>query len=341
MAREKRSGERRAPRFETQLWVEIPEVEGAREVEQCNISATGLMLRTRRDVGSLGAVRMLRLVTADLHAGISIMGLVVREVTVDDLEKGQFIEAICFEFLPHDLDELEDFLRCVVEREISATEYTMDRGHGEAEPAMSDAQSVGGMVFETSFAVEAGAKISLEIEGPSSDRALRLSGYAVRSQQTEGSGERERYCVEVSFGQSEERMSSSVAALVDTLVSEAATTDRPAHDRDGVHLSGSLSEVALASLLSFLELEGSSGVLGIETDLNKAAIFIQNGRILDIESESTDSSPIKSLADLLEWPEGAFEFNFQAVERDDTIGKSTTGLLMDCAQLSDERSRQT
>ena len=82
MAREKRSGERRAPRFETQLWVGIPEVEGAREVEQCNISATGLMLRTRRDVGSLGAVRMLRLVTADLHAGISIMGHVVREVTV-------------------------------------------------------------------------------------------------------------------------------------------------------------------------------------------------------------------------------------------------------------------
>ena len=51
------------------------------------------------------------------------------------------------------------------------------------------------------------------------------------------------------------------------------------------------------------------------------------------------SSPIESLADLLEWPEGAFEFSFQMVERDDAVGQSTTAVLMECARISDERSR--
>jgi len=47
----------------------------------------------------------------------------------------------------------------------------------------------------------------------------------------------------------------------------------------------------------------------------------------------------EALADLLEWSEGAFEFGFQLVERDDVIGQSTTALLMECARISDERSR--
>ena len=123
------------------------------------------------------------------------------------------------------------------------------------------------------------------------------------------------------------------------LASEAALTDPPGRERDGVHLSGRLSEVALPSLLAFLELERSSGVLGIERDSNKAAVFVQDGRILDVESDAFDSSPIEALTDLLQWSEGAFEFMFQAVERDDAIGQPTTGLLMECARIADERSR--
>ncbi len=210
---------------------------------------------------------------------------------------------------------------------------------GDAEPATVCELSVSGMVIDTNRAVEAGARVSLEIEAPSSDRPLRLSGHAVRSRQIEDFGEGELYCVEVSFDQGEERQSSSVAAVVNTLVSEAATTDRPVRKREGVHLSGSLSEVGLASLLAFLELERSSGVLGIERDSNKVTVFVRDGRILDVESDAPDSSPIDSLADLLEWPEGAFEFSFQAVERDDAIGLPTTGLLLKCARINDETSR--
>jgi hypothetical protein len=341
---------RRAPRFETRLWVGIPEVEGEPELEACDLSASGMLLRTHRDAGSPGALRMLRLVTADLGAGINIMAHVVRVVATDDVEEGRTIEATAFEFFPNDPQELEDFLSQVVEGEMSVTPDTtvehrfparMDRRRGEAEPATVCALSVSGMVIDTNRAVEAGAKISLEIEAPSSDRALRLSGHAVRSRRIEDFGEGELYSVEVSFDQGEESQSSSVADVVNTLVSEAATTDRPARKREGVHLSGSLSEVGLASLLAFLELERSSGVLGIERDSNKVTVFVQDGRILDVEADSPDSSAIDSLADLLEWPEGAFEFRFQALERDDAIGLSTTSLLMKCARINDERSRSS
>ena len=61
---ERRKGKdpRRAPRFGTRLWVGIPEAEGEPELEACVLSAYGMLLRTPRDAGSPGAVRMLRLV---------------------------------------------------------------------------------------------------------------------------------------------------------------------------------------------------------------------------------------------------------------------------------------
>jgi len=345
---------RRAPRFETRLWVGIPEVEGEPELEKCDISASGMLLRTRRNAGSIGAVRMLRLVTADLGAGINIMALVVRVVLSDAAGTERVTEATAFEFLPHDPQELEDFLRQVVEGEISVAPHaSLDRRvptqkdrrsrGGEAEPATANARNVSGMVIDTSWAVEAGAKISLEIEGSSSDGALRLSGQVVGSRQIAGqiedADEGECYRVEVSFGEGEEGTGLSVDSIVNTLVPDVMTTNRPVRTREGAHLSGSLSEVALPSLLAFLELERSSGVLAIEQDSNKAAVFVQDGRILDVESGAPASSPIESLADLLDWPEGAFEFSFQVVERDDAVGQSTTAVLMECARISDERSR--
>jgi len=80
-------------------------------------------------------------------------------------------------------------------------------------------------------------------------------------------------------------------------------------------------------------------VLGLERDCTKVKVFGQDGRLFDIELDTPGPAPIDALADLLEWSEGAFEFGFQLVERDDVIGQSTTALLMECARISDERSR--
>ena len=110
---------RREPRFETSLWVGIPEAEGEPELETCNISAGGLLLRTPRDAGAPGSVRMLRLVTGDLGAEIEIMARVVRVEAIEDAEFGRLLEATSFEFLPHQPQELEAFLREVIEGEIA------------------------------------------------------------------------------------------------------------------------------------------------------------------------------------------------------------------------------
>ena len=141
--RREQGDQRRAPRFETRLWVGIPEVEGEPELEKCDISASGMLLWTRRDAGSPGAVRMLRLVTADLGTGINIMAHLVRVIATEDVEEGRTIEASAFEFLPNDPQELEDFLSQVVEGEMSVTPDTslehrfpaqVDARSGEAEP---------------------------------------------------------------------------------------------------------------------------------------------------------------------------------------------------------------
>ncbi len=106
-----------------------------------------------------------------------------------------------------------------------------------------------------------------------------------------------------------------------------------------MHLSGALTEVALPSLLGFFELERASGVLRLEQESMTAEVFVKDGSILDVESEPAGSSPREVMADLFQWPDGAFEFSFQPVERDDAIGMSTTALLMECARVSDEEGQ--
>jgi hypothetical protein len=97
--------------------------------------------------------------------------------------------------------------------------------------------------------------------------------------------------------------------------------------------------VAITSLLAFLELERSCGVLFLQHESKKASIFVNEGSVIDVDSDPPGESAIGSLTNLLGWPDGSFEFCFQSVERADTIGKSTTALLMECARLQDENSR--
>jgi hypothetical protein len=193
------------------------------------------------------------------------------------------------------------------------------------------------MVVDTNRAVEAGTRIWVEIETPSSRGATRFAGRAVESRPIENAGDEPLYRLEVGFDggladePGQERRGSSVA--------DPASAGRDSRETKGVHMSGTLSEVGLPSLLGFFELERASGVLQLEQDAKKAALFVREGSILDVESEPAAPSASEALARLLEWPDGAFEFTFQPVERADAIGTPTTALLMDFARRSDESSR--
>ena len=80
-------------------------------------------------------------------------------------------------------------------------------------------------------------------------------------------------------------------------------------------------------------------MLRLSRDAQQAALFVREGRILDVESEIPGSSK-QALGNLLGWSDGVFEFQFQKVERDDAIGQPTAVLLLDLARQSDEASRQ-
>ncbi len=356
---------RREPRFETNVWVGIPDVDGEPELEQCNISANGMLLRSRRDAGQPGAVRMLRIVTADLGTSIEIMAHVVRVAERDDAELGRVIEATAFEFLPHQPEELEDFLCESMKCSISAVPPVSAAPSvpanapellEEAPPASEGALRASRMVIGTNCAVEVGTRVWVEIEMPSSPDAVRLAGRAVKSRPQKGGRDDEGYRIEISFDGVAELEDAPKRA--DSRVADPASERRgsPRHDgpdrrsgsnskrqgreRRGVHLSGSLAEVGLPSLLGFFELERASGVLHLEQGSKTASLFVREGSIVDVESEPPNPSPTEALVSLLGWPDGAFEFNFGTVDRDDVVATSTTALLMESARQSDERARE-
>ncbi len=349
---------RRAVRLQTKLWVGISEVDGEPELERCDISVTGLMLQTRRDAGAPGGVRMLRLVNADQDVALEIMAHVVRVIACDDVVMGRVIQGTAFEFLPHGDEhrrELERFLRRLAEAELTSTrDARVDFNipaqltdlPGEAQPATVSALGVSGMVIETSWAIEVGEHVQAEIRTPASGRAVRLSGEAVGAERI-GEGETgELYRVEVGFAEGalddspvEGRATWSLESAVNALFEETTCQAPRNRQREGVHLSGTLAEVALPSLLGFIELERASGVLRLARDAQEAAVFVREGRILDVESEIPGSSK-EALGNLLGWSDGVFEFQFQPVERDDAIGQPTAALLLEPARQSDEASRQ-
>ena len=344
---------RREPRLETSLWIGIPEVEGEPELEECNISASGMLLKTPRDAGAPGAVRMLHLVTADLAASIEIMAQVVRVVEAKDENGARVLEATGFDFLPHQPEELETFMRQVLDGAATVPTRTPTKTAPRAridppvEAPRTDRAtdlSVLGMLIDTNCAVESDAKVTVTIELPSSQESVQFSGRVLGSRNLEDGGDEDLYSVEVGFddfGELRNAPESSRAAENASGASErdGNITAAAARGRAAGILSGNLSEIALPSLLGFFDLERASGILQLGQDGQEAVLFVKDGSILDVEMQPPADSAENALATLLEWPDGAFVFTFQSVERDNVIGKSTTALLMDCAQQSDEKSR--
>ena len=346
---------RRAPRLRTKLWVGIPEVDGEPELEECDISVFGMLLHTSRDPGSPGVVRMLRLVNADQEVAVEIMGRVVRLELRGDTDD-RVIESVGFEFLAHGdhhRRQLGDFLRTVGEAELGAaakgirlSPFRPDR-RAKPRAGVDGTPAVSSMIIETTWPIEMGEAVRAEIEIPASGRRIRLEGKALDAESIgEGEGD-EVYRIEIGFaaGEAEKPRSRaldpsemSVEEALDALFDESMVQPPEKRQRDGVHLSGTLAEVALPSLLGFIELERASGVLRLTRGSQRAAVFVCDGRIFDVDSEIPGSAT-DALAVLLAWSDGEFELEFQKVERDDVIGKPTTMLLLNLAREADESAR--
>jgi CheY-like chemotaxis protein/Tfp pilus assembly protein PilZ len=105
-------------------------------------------------------------------------------------------------------------------------------------------------------------------------------------------------------------------------------------------LRGDLEQVALPSVLSFLEVERKTGVLLLVGE-RTARIYLRDGRPLRVElaDEPPDTDSKRVIYGVLGWTTGQFEFALQDVMCDDELQVSVTALLLEHARLGDEARR--
>jgi len=131
----------------------------------------------------------------------------------------------------------------------------------------------------------------------------------------------------------------SLRTLDDLLSSLIAPPGDDARRKRAHHLSGQLSSVPLTTLVALFEMERMTGELVVRRDIEEARVYIDGGRIVDLEPVAPGESARGRIRDVLGWKEGAFEFDVQPVHRKDRIEVSTTALLIDLAREDDETER--
>ena len=108
--------------------------------------------------------------------------------------------------------------------------------------------------------------------------------------------------------------------------------------RESTMLQGDLTQVSLASVLSFLELEQKTGEV-VVFGLRSARIRLRAGRVVRvvIEEDATGRPSEALLMDVLDWPHGHFEFTVgDDSSVDGSAGLGVTGILLEHARRRDE-----
>jgi CheY-like chemotaxis protein len=106
-------------------------------------------------------------------------------------------------------------------------------------------------------------------------------------------------------------------------------------------LSGSLEEVGISSILVLLEIERMSGTLDIQSSMGEQCqLALRNGQVVQARVESGPPlSGAEAVYYLLGWSSGSFVFARDTSTIEDSVRRSTSGLLMEAAQRADERER--
>lgn len=106
-------------------------------------------------------------------------------------------------------------------------------------------------------------------------------------------------------------------------------------------LRGDIEHVGLSSLFTFIEVERKSGTLLVIGD-EVARLFFSAGKLLraEIEGAVTPIPSKKAVMQVLDYKSGQFEFAAGDVVAKDELSTSTTALLLEHAQLTDERARK-
>ncbi len=376
--------ERRGARVATTFLVAVEGVEKAPLPRQGDISQSGVYFETSADLGVVGTIHWLHLVSIDLERQVRVMAYVVRTAARGPLR------GAAFEFMPES-DEavaaLQNFVKYALGlRSVLGIEpHIAPRLDAEAAPnatplgargAVVGKLSVRSMVLETSWAVSPGESLRVDIAAPGMTRRIRLEGKAVRVAPN-SSGDATNpssYTIEVEVQEETERplahssmsfakvtpppagqapparrsspveesiVDESLRTLDDLLSSLIMPPGDDARRKRAHHLAGELSSVPLTTLVALFEMERMTGELVVRHGVEEARIFIDGGRLVDVEPLAPDEAGRTRMRSILGWKEGSFEFDVHPVQREDRIGMSTTALLLDLAREDDEADRDS
>ena len=144
--------------------------------------------------------------------------------------------------------------------------------------------------------MQPGEEVRAEIHTTGSLNSVQLSGRAIASQRLEG--EAKRYRVAVRFGDdgdggisTDEKLGSSIDEAMNALLSDVTVFRQREMRSEGTHLQGELSQVSLPSLLSFLDLEQTAGVLELSRGAAHGKLHVREGRIVHVEMQPPGSAP--------------------------------------------------
>ncbi|MFT3927309.1 MAG: DUF4388 domain-containing protein [Myxococcales bacterium] len=101
--------------------------------------------------------------------------------------------------------------------------------------------------------------------------------------------------------------------------------------------AGALADMGLVDLLQTIDVSRKSGILHLTSNGKSGSVYFHEGRVLD--AELGDLSAEAAIYRFLLWNEGEFELDFRDVRREDKLGVSTQGLLMEGMRRLDEWSR--
>lgn len=330
-------------RLRTQLGTRIHGVDSEVVVRRGDLSLTGayLELDPPVEVGALGSMQALQLVPPDGGEPIELMARIVRIRGEQRLYGLPLLDAIAFEFLLENdpqRAELSAMIRSCIDAQVSVANDLQIELHSPSQSSTTTLETIGmfRMTLRSQHAIELGDTIAAEVEAPRSGRRVELAG-AVESCKPRVNGD---YEVVVNLKQDLLATLDSlrVSELIDELIIPEPTTRRPPPQ----HLRGSLERIKLTSLLNLFSMDRFSGVLTLSGGARareERMLYFDEGMIVD--ALGPEPSPIEVVHRASQIERGEFVFEQGPIDRENRLGMSTTGLMLELARRDDEAARTT
>jgi hypothetical protein len=342
---------RRASRIECDLWVRVGGVDSATRSRSGNISVTGVYFGIDEAVGSPGDVVWLNLASIDKVRSAQVMARVTRVLRQDDLHRGAAVVGAGFEFLPDSPQaEVVELVRHVTSLALGVFGgVTLDHDHAVRVTRKTGATVVARLrslgrdhvIVSSPSPLNVGESTRIDVSEPGGGQ-IHVHGKAVACEPDFSDGHGQRFAVVVRFAPPEshqpeprdEYADRAVESLLGSVVAPATLATPRASALD---ISGQLSRVHLASLLSLVEMERLEAIITVANERSAARVYVSQGRVVDAEFDKATLAPRDVLAELLGWTDGEFSVMCTKIRRPDRFERATSVLLQEITQERDDR----